>query len=341
VAGAPSLAAGAAAEPDRFRRPLDALIAADDGLRSAYLADAAGAPVIRAGAEPRRSRGAPPDGDGVRLDRPNGPVPIVYAHVRLSDRHALIGEFDVRHLAGQLRRATGRLRAVDTELRTILDTGGYVPFRSPSAKPVRRAATDAFANREATAIASVDGTRALLSTATVGGDEELPAVKWAIIAERPMTAFRLPANDLSRGTWLVAFLALCVAALLFAWFHLVVIRPYRQMVRAAERLARGDLETAICPVRHDEVGAIAVCLDISRQALVDGPQRLAGAARLRGLGLDMTMVMPVVVTERPDGPGSRRAGTAAARRTNGRAKPGRPQQNRTQGLRNQQSRTRG
>jgi HAMP domain-containing protein len=302
--------AAAGTEADRFRGPLNDLIAADDGLRSAYLADRSGAPLVRAGAEPRRARGAPPGGDGVRLDRVSGPVPIVYAHLRVSDQHTLIAEFDVRELADVLRRANGRLRAVDPELRTILDTGGYVAFRAPSAGSVRKAATDAFADRAGTTVAPVDGTRVLLATVTVGGDEALPALRWAIVAERPMAAFRLPDNDLSRGTWLVAFLALCAAVLLFTWYHLVVIRPYRQMVGAAERLAKGDGETTICPVRHDEVGAIAVCLDISRQALVDGPERLAGAARLRGLGTE-TMVMPVVVTERPEGPGTRRAGSGS------------------------------
>jgi HAMP domain-containing protein len=250
----------------------------------------------------------------VRLDRVTGPVPVVYAHLQLSEQHAAIAEFGVRYLAGLLRRAEGRVRVVDPDLRTILDTGGYVPFRVPAAGPVRDAATAALDNRAGAGIGSVQGTRMLLASTTVGGDEALPEVRWAVVAERPLATFRLPDNDLNRGTWLVAFLALCVAVLLFAWYRLVVIRPLRQMSAAAERLARGDIRTTICPVRHDEVGAIAVCLDIIRQTMAEGPARLAGAVRLKGIGADVTMVLPLVRTERPDGPGARRA-TRATRST--------------------------
>jgi HAMP domain-containing protein len=196
---------------------------------------------------------------------------------------------------------------LDPDMRTILDTGGYVPFRVPTAEPVRTTATAALENRAGTAIGTVQGSRMLLAGATIGGDEALPDLRWAIVAERPVAAFRLPANELSRGTWLVAFLALVVAVLLFAWYRLVVIRPLRLMADAAEKLAGGDLRTTIHPVRQDEVGAIAVCLDIVRQTMDEGPTRLAGAVRLKGIGSEITMVLPIVKPERADGPGTRRA----------------------------------
>ena len=133
------------------------------------------------------------------------------------------------------------------------------------------------------------------------------------VAERPLAAFRLPDNELSRGTWLVAFLALVVAVLLFAWYRLVVIRPLRQMAEAAERLADGDVRDTVCPVRHDEIGAVAVCLDIVRQTMAEGTTRLAGAARLKGIGREITMVLPIVRPKRADGPGSRRASSRKGR----------------------------
>jgi hypothetical protein len=312
-AASASASAGAdgAADSDleRFRRPLFALLE-PERMRTAYVVDGRGRPVIREGVEPRRLRAAPPKGDGVRLDRLTGPVPVIYAHVALPGGYALIGEYDVRRLADVLRRGNGRLRAVDAQLRIVLDTGGYVPFRVPAAEPVRRVATAALtdgADRDATAVASIQGSRMLLASATVGGDQELPALRWAIVAEQPVTALRLPDNELSRGTWLVAFLGLCAAVMLFCWYYLVVIRPLQRMVWAAERLAAGDVDTAISPARHDEVGAIAICLDISRQALAEGPQRLAGAIRLRGALFSPTVVMPEVVTQRPASRGNRRA----------------------------------
>jgi hypothetical protein len=66
-------------------------------------------------------------------------------------------------------------------------------------------------------------------------------------------------------------------------------------------------------VRQDEVGAIAVCLDIVRQTMAEGPTRLAGAVRLKGIGSEITMVLPIVKPERSDGPGTRRASRARNR----------------------------
>jgi HAMP domain-containing protein len=260
-----------------------------------------------------RVTAAAPPGSGIRLDRVTGPIPVIYAYLQVSERYTVIAEFGVRYLSGLLRRADGRVRVLDPDLRTILDTGGYVPFRVPSAEPVRTTATAVLENRAGTEIGTVQGTRMLLSGATIGGDEVLPDLRWAIVAERPVAAFRLPDNELSRGTWLVAFLALVVAVLLFAWYRLVVIRPLRQMAYAAEQLARGDLRTTIHPVRQDEVGAIAVCLDIVRQTMAEGPTRLAGAVRLKGIGSEITMVLPIVKPERADGPGTRRASRAKNR----------------------------
>ncbi|GIJ68175.1 hypothetical protein Voc01_030920 [Virgisporangium ochraceum] len=299
--------AGAATlDPEPFRAPLGELV--DDGdVRSAYVVDGAGKPVLVVGEEPARQQAAPPTGNGVKLDRVTGAVPVVYAYLQVADGQTVIAEFGVRYLSGLLRRAEGRVRVVDGDLRTIFDTGGYVPFRVPTAKPVRDAATAALTNKAGTSIGTSQGSRMLLAGTLIGGDETLPDVKWAVVSERSLAAFRLPQNDLNRGTWLVAFLALVVAVLLFAWYRLVVIRPLRQMAEAAEKLADGDVRDTVCPVRHDEIGAIAVCLDIVRQTMAEGTTRLAGAARLKGIGREITMVLPIVRPKRADGPGARRA----------------------------------
>jgi HAMP domain-containing protein len=240
-------------------------------------------------------------------------VPVVYTYLQVADGQTVIAEFGVRYLSGLLRRAEGRVRVVDGDLRTILDTGGYVPFRVPAAAPVRKAATDALGNNAGARVGTSQGSTMLLAGTTVGGEEDLPDVRWAVVSERSLATFRLPQNDLNRGTWLVAFLALVVAVLLFAWYRLVVIRPLRQMAEATERLADGDVRDTVCPVRHDEIGAIAVCLDIVRQTMAEGTTRLAGAARLKGIGREITMVLPIVRPKRADGPGSRRASSRKGR----------------------------
>ena len=49
---------------------------------------------------------------------------------------------------------------------------------------------------------------------------------------------------------------------------------------------------------HDEVGAVAMCLEICRQARVHGAERLAGAVRLRGGSADHTTVLSRVPEQR-------------------------------------------
>lgn len=306
-----------AIDPQQFRAPLNELIDSGD-VRSAYVVDKSGKVLLVVGEEPARQQAAPPAGSGVKLDRVTGPVPVVYAFFQVAEGQTVIAEYGVRYLAGLLRRAEGRVRVVDGDLRTILDTGGYVPFRVPAATPVRKAATDALGNNAGTSIGKSQGSTMLLAGTTVGGEEDLPDVRWAVVSERSLATFRLPQNDLNRGTWLVVFLALVVAVLLFAWYRLVVIRPLRQMAEAAERLADGDVRDTVCPVRHDEIGAIAVCLDIVRQTMAEGTTRLAGAARLKGIGREITMVLPIVRPKRADGPGSRRASSRAASSKRGR-----------------------
>jgi len=68
---------------------------------------------------------------------------------------------------------------------------------------------------------------------------------------------------------------------------------------AADRFRSGDARTVISPSRLDEIGAIAICLDICRQAHVDGAGRLGGVVRMRGAGSDHTAVISRIPAERP------------------------------------------
>jgi HAMP domain-containing protein len=100
---------------------------------------------------------------------------------------------------------------------------------------------------------------------------------------------------------MLGFAGLCLALLLFGWLYFLILLPLRALARAADRLAAGDVDTVIPPVRQDEVGAIAVCLDICRQAKAHGNERLAGAVRLRGAARDHTLVLPLVVPSQRKG----------------------------------------
>jgi HAMP domain-containing protein len=89
----------------------------------------------------------------------------------------------------------------------------------------------------------------------------------------------LPDNEPRHAAWLVSFLALGVAAMLRVWSGLTVLGPLRALAAAADRLAAGDVRSVITAMRHDEIGSIAICLELCRQVLVDGPARFGGTTR--------------------------------------------------------------
>lgn len=282
--------------------------------RSAYLVGTNGEIRSRAGAEPLRGASAL-TGTGVSLDDSTGRVPALYAHTDLPDGRSLVVEYNIKYLAAVLRRAHGHLRLVDARMRTVVDTDGYVAFQPVSGTAVRRSAAGALGGRSTADVVTVHGFPALVSSAPLAGDARV--VKLAVVAERKISDFRLAGNEQRRRAWLVAFIGVCVALLLFGWQFFLVVRPLRMVAAAADRLRHGDTEHVISPLRHDEIGAVAVCLEICRQARRYGADRLAGAVRLRGEGRDYTLVLPRIPTQRHAAPGPRHE-TSTARPSGGR-----------------------
>jgi len=307
-------AAGTGARPG----PLADLL--DEGrFRSVYLLDA-GRLVARVGREPLRGATAVPSGSGVHLDESVERVPAVYAYTRLPDGRTLVAEFDVHALISLLRRLDGRALVVDDRMRTILDTEGYIAFHQP-AGPVRQAAALALQAPSRAAGAPVDGADGILAYAAVTVPAvTVPAVtvpaaavpaaavpaavvptaestlRWAVVSQRRASDHRLAVNDWRTHVWLVVLLGVCLGGLLLGWHHLVLLRPLRVLAAAADRLASGDTKSVVSPSRHDEIGAIAVCLDVCRQARAQGPVRLGGAPRMRGTATDQTVVLPRVLS---------------------------------------------
>jgi hypothetical protein len=87
-------------------------------------------------------------------------------------------------------------------------------------------------------------------------------------------------------------LAITAAAMGWVWQYVVFVRPLRVLAGTAEQVAQGGHPAPVTPERFDDIGALAICLEVCRQAQQDGDERLAGAVRLRGSGQDYTVVMP-------------------------------------------------
>ncbi|MGY0231473.1 HAMP domain-containing protein [Longispora urticae] len=285
-----------------------ATLAADGRFRSVYVVDAAGRPTNRAGRPPLRPGGPLPAGEGVRVDDRVRRVPALYAHAALPGGRGLVAEFDIRHLSGLLARADGRLRLVDRRLRTWVDTEGYQAFATVHGRELREAGDGAFAGRPPRDPGA--GARSLVTAVALDRESRTGHLGLAVIAERRAADLDLWEHREHRRRELLAVVAVAVALVGFGWQLFLVALPLRRVAAAAERLAAGDTGTPIAVARQDEVGAVAMCLDICRQVVTQGPGRLGGAARMRGSTPEGGTALPT--TDGVTIPGPRRAGAGAS-----------------------------
>jgi hypothetical protein len=291
-------------------QPVVQEFAGQERFRSVYVIDESGVVTsTSAGRPPLRGINVLPPDAGVRLQDTAGRVPVLFAHTLLTGgKYTLVAEFDVDHLNDLLRRAPGQARLVDSELRTLAATDGFVAFEQLSGDRARRGVTDALSGKPA---ARVDGDGRDRSVIVARSVDNLP---WAVVSEKPVRELSLPGNDVQRGAMLVALIGALLAILLFGWHYLVLIRPLRA-VAAAGKFADGKPADVIFPQRQDEIGTIASCLEICRQALSDGVSRLGVARRPQGTATEQTIqlpritdvpAVPAVPDAPPDDPGPRR-----------------------------------
>lgn len=284
--------------PEAVRASAERLAEGQSRYRSIYLVDRSGVAQKHVGRTPLRATERPPTKEGIRQQNSSGRVPVIFAHVPLPDgKHTLVGEFDIDHIATVLSLAPGRARLVDPELRTISATSGYVAFEQVTDAGLRESVV--LAQRgEAVAGVRVVGTKDAIvtSSALYGGD--VGKLGWTVVAEQPVAELALSANNLRRHAELVALVGVLLAALMFGWHLFGLINPLRRVAAAADRLAAGAGDTVIYPQRHDEIGTIASCLEVCRQAIDEGHGRLGEVRRPRGSANEETSLMrPVAKPE--------------------------------------------
>nr|WP_042189171.1 cache domain-containing protein [Kibdelosporangium sp. MJ126-NF4]CEL18704.1 hypothetical protein [Kibdelosporangium sp. MJ126-NF4]CTQ98188.1 hypothetical protein [Kibdelosporangium sp. MJ126-NF4] len=269
-------------------------LADQDRFRSVYIIDQSGAVTgTSAGRPPLRRTNLPPPEPGIRLQDTDGRVPVLFAHVSLAGgKHTLVAEFDVDHLSDLLRRAPGRVRLVNSELRTLAATDGFIAFEQVTGEGARRGVTDALAKKPAARVDGEGRNRSVIAASLVDD------LKWAVVSEKPVRELSLPGNEVRDGAILVALIGALLAVLLFGWHHLVLIRPLRA-IAAVGKFADGKHKDVIYPQRQDEVGTIACCLEICRQALTEGKGRLGSVRRPKGAATDETVLLQRVPADKP------------------------------------------
>ncbi|WP_408631013.1 HAMP domain-containing protein [Micromonospora inositola] len=260
--------------------------------RSLYLIDPNGSTVSSAGREPLRKE--PLRGEaGIDLDGRTARVPVVYAFRVGANGVGVVGEFNIDYLLDMLRAVDGQARIVDQDLRTIFDSKGFRAFQALEGS-ARGAAAEALKGGTVGQAETPDGKPTLIAAAGLTKPNTVTPLKWSLVVEQDLAGLRLPASDGRRWTLLVAGAATGVVVLAQVWQYYVFARPLRRLAAEADRISDGSVEAPIPPQRHDDIGALAICLEICRQVRHTGSSRLGGATRLRGTENDPTAVLPEV-----------------------------------------------
>ncbi|RSM83188.1 HAMP domain-containing protein [Kibdelosporangium aridum] len=270
-------------EPE-LRTSMERLAGREIRYRSVYLVDQAGRTIVHFGRQPLRAEERlPVDEEGLCQANTSGRLPVIFAYRSLADgQRAVVAEFDVEHISGLLRQSAGRTRIVDSGLRTIADTQGYLAFQELSDDSLRRSVGEARTRISSASITDSSAGPSVVASVAIGGSRAATALGWVVVAEQPVAELNLPENELRRRALVVALLGAVIALLHCVWHELMFVRPLRRTAAAGERLVDGDIKSVIYPVRQDHVGTITSCLEICRQALADGTHRLGDVRRPRG-----------------------------------------------------------
>lgn len=283
-----------------LRSSLDELIAGQSRYRSVYLVDQAGRATTVAGRQPLRTAEPLPAEPGLGLRRGDAPVPVLFAYAPQPNGQALVGEFDLDHIARLLGRAPGSVQLVDNGLRTIAATDGFVAFADLSAE-LRDSAIKSGDGRPVARTQEGTNGRAVIVSAPLRGGAS-GKLGWKVVAEQPVTDLALPGSELRRNAIVAALAAALLALLLFGWQYLLLIRPLRRVAAAADEIVAGRYGSVIYPQHQDQVGTIASCLEICRQAMTDGVRRLGGTRRPTGAATDSTELIAAVPAATPKAP---------------------------------------
>ncbi len=103
----------------------------------------------------------------------------------------------------------------------------------------------------------------------------IPSSGWSLAILFPKRELYAQAQHLSQIIALLAVCGLAVLSMAVAWMAGTLTRPLRNMVAATQRLAQGDLDTALPPATSaDEVGRLSASFESMRSDLKEHIRRL-------------------------------------------------------------------
>lgn len=272
-------------------KALDEALDGNHRLRGVYLAEPGGEVTASAGRPALRTREPVPGSSGVHLDRDIQRLPVLYAYQVRADGRVFVAEYDIDYLLGLLRNADGRAVVAGPDLRIVLDSQGYRAFRPMQDPTLQEATVAALAGDTVSRSKDADGRPALV-VGTAIAHPTVAHLEWVVVVSRNAETLQLPAMVERRWAMLMAAATVAVLILTLVWQHFIFVRPLRRLAAASRRICDGDFDQPVTPQRHDDVGAIAMCLEICRQVRHTGSARFGGAVRLRGSAANFTAVLP-------------------------------------------------
>lgn len=95
----------------------------------------------------------------------------------------------------------------------------------------------------------------------------LSLAPWGVALRVPKSVVYAPSTSLEKGFLMLGIVSLASAFVLSLGMSKSIVRPVRQLIRAADRIARGDLAEPITIASTDEIGTLSQSFDVMRRKL--------------------------------------------------------------------------
>jgi signal transduction histidine kinase len=90
---------------------------------------------------------------------------------------------------------------------------------------------------------------------------------WGVALRVPKSVVYAPSTALEKGFLILGIVSLASAFVLALGMSKSIVRPVRQLIRAADRIARGDLTEPVSIESTEEIGTLSNSFDVMRQKL--------------------------------------------------------------------------
>jgi HAMP domain-containing protein len=196
---------------------------------------------------------------------------VQYAPFPLAAGQAIaVAEYDLSRLRFALDPVKPSTAwVVNANGEVVASTTGFVAFERFARGQLRGPAAASYDGPGISVSQSGVDTGEIVAFAPVRGADKTPVVpKWGLVTARSVNAVLLPQTQ-ARDQALLVGLALTVVTVgVFSWMYVMWLRPLRRLVRDTDRIAQGDLTTAVEIRRHDEIGLIAGSVERIRVGLI-------------------------------------------------------------------------